>query len=199
MTDLETILSWFQTGDMPTEEEFQASWSSFWHKEESIPTSKITGLDNQLQNKADKNVFETHVSNNDSHTNYLARKDASNLNDNNVQAWKTTLGVAESIAWSDWINIPLNAPATANTCRYRKKGDRVQIDIIALRHYGLGMNNLFYLPAEVKPSFDMYFTGPNVSQSKIFGMSIVSTNGACYLTTYEADDDALFATLDYTI
>ncbi|MFC3158987.1 hypothetical protein ACFOEQ_11010 [Chryseobacterium arachidis] len=85
---LNTIYSYFETGDFPTQEQFQASWSSFWHKDESIPTNKVAGLDNLLQNKADKNIFETHVSNPDSHTNYLAKKDASNLNNDNVQSWK---------------------------------------------------------------------------------------------------------------
>ncbi|WP_267402806.1 MULTISPECIES: hypothetical protein [unclassified Chryseobacterium] len=92
---LNTIYSYFETGDFPTQEQFQASWSSFWHKDESIPTTKIAGLDNLLQNKADKAIFETHVSNPDSHANYLAKRDASNLNNENIQSWKTTLGVGD--------------------------------------------------------------------------------------------------------
>ncbi|WP_312398797.1 hypothetical protein [Chryseobacterium sp.] len=92
---LNTIYSYFETGDFPTQEQFQASWSSFWHKDESIPTTKIAGLDNLIQNKADKAIFETHVSNPDSHANYLAKKDASNLNNENVQSWKTKLGVGD--------------------------------------------------------------------------------------------------------
>ncbi|WP_336732813.1 hypothetical protein, partial [Chryseobacterium sp. VD8] len=71
-TPLNTILSYFQTGDIPTQEEFQASWSSFWHKNDAIPTSKIEGLDQQLQNKADKAAFDAHTLNQDSHINYLA-------------------------------------------------------------------------------------------------------------------------------
>ncbi|AZA84795.1 hypothetical protein C1637_18610 [Chryseobacterium lactis] len=92
---LNTIYSYFETGDFPTQEQFQASWASFWHKDESIPTNKVAGLDSQLQNKADKNILETHISNPDSHTGYLAKKDASNLDNTNVQAWKTALGVGE--------------------------------------------------------------------------------------------------------
>jgi accessory gene regulator protein AgrB len=95
---LNTIYSYFESGDFPTQKQFQDSWSSFWHKDESIPTSKITGLDSLLQNKADKNIFETHVSNPDSHTNYLAKRDASNLNSENIQSWKTTLGVKELLS-----------------------------------------------------------------------------------------------------
>ncbi|WBV53822.1 hypothetical protein [Chryseobacterium gambrini] len=94
-TPLDTILTYFQTGDIPTQEEFKASWSSFWHKNDSVPTSKIEGLDHQLQNKADKSAFETHLSNQDSHISYLAAKDAANLDSNNLQAWKIALGVGE--------------------------------------------------------------------------------------------------------
>ncbi|MCF2218397.1 hypothetical protein H9Q08_03685 [Chryseobacterium sp. PS-8] len=94
-TPLNTILSYFQTGDIPTQEEFQASWSSFWHKNDAIPTSKIEGLDQQLQNKADKAAFDAHTLNQDSHINYLATKDASNLDSSHLQAWKTALGVGK--------------------------------------------------------------------------------------------------------
>lgn len=31
---LETIYSYFETGDFPTQEQFQESWASFWHKDE---------------------------------------------------------------------------------------------------------------------------------------------------------------------
>nr|WP_315032475.1 hypothetical protein [uncultured Chryseobacterium sp.] len=92
---LNTIYSYFETGDFPTEEQFQASWASFWHKDEVIPIGKVSELESQLQNKADKNIFEMHASNPDSHAAYLAKKDASNLDNTNVQAWKTVLGVGE--------------------------------------------------------------------------------------------------------
>ncbi|KMQ63000.1 hypothetical protein ACM46_13700 [Chryseobacterium angstadtii] len=92
---LNTIYSYFETGDFPTQDQFQASWSSFWHKDEVIPTTKIAGLENLLQNKADKNIFELHVSNPDAHADHLAKKDASNLTAGNVQSWKEALGVGE--------------------------------------------------------------------------------------------------------
>jgi hypothetical protein len=44
MASLSTILSWFKTGLTPTENQFAQSWSSFWHKDDSIPQSSITGL-----------------------------------------------------------------------------------------------------------------------------------------------------------
>lgn len=95
---LNTIYSYFRTGNTPTQKEFEASWSSFWHKFESIPVYKIDGLENLLQTKTDKNIYETHVSDPGSHADYLAKKNASNLDSSNVQAWKTALGVGEQPA-----------------------------------------------------------------------------------------------------
>jgi len=51
MTDLETILSWFQTGDMPTEEEFRQTLSSFRHKNTKISIAEVDGLESSLNNK----------------------------------------------------------------------------------------------------------------------------------------------------
>jgi len=51
MTDLETILSWFQTGDMPTEEEFRQTFSSFRHKNTKIPIEEIDRLESLLNSK----------------------------------------------------------------------------------------------------------------------------------------------------
>ncbi|KFF26798.1 hypothetical protein [Chryseobacterium vrystaatense] len=92
---LNTIYSYFETGDFPTQDQFQASWSSFWHKDESIPTSKITGLENLLQNKADKSVYELHLSDPEAHTAFLAKKNASNLSESDRQSWKAALNVGE--------------------------------------------------------------------------------------------------------
>lgn len=92
-TPINTILSWFETGDFPTQEQFAASWTSFHHKDDQIPYDKIEGLTNKLAQKADKNVYEAHLSNTEAHTTTLAKLDGSNLNDINIQAWKTILGV----------------------------------------------------------------------------------------------------------
>lgn len=51
MTDLKTILSWFQTGDMPTQEEFQETFSSFRHNNTKIPIAEVEGLQSSLNNK----------------------------------------------------------------------------------------------------------------------------------------------------
>ncbi|WP_131707594.1 hypothetical protein [Chryseobacterium angstadtii] len=121
---LNTIYSYFETGDFPTQDQFQASWSSFWHKDEVIPTTKIAGLENLLQNKADKNIFELHVSNPDAHADHLAKKDASNLTAGNVQSWKTALGVGElpdNIATVD------NGDQTGNVYTKRQSDTRYMI------------------------------------------------------------------------
>ncbi len=92
---LNTIYSYFETGDFPTQEQFQASWSSFWHKDESIPTDKITNLNTTLQNKADKSVFELHISDPQAHAAFLAKKDASNLSSQDKDDWKKALNIGE--------------------------------------------------------------------------------------------------------
>ncbi|MDR2238154.1 MAG: hypothetical protein LBE92_18680 [Chryseobacterium sp.] len=92
---LNTIYSYFETGDFPTQEQFQASWSSFWHKDESIPTGKVTGLENLLQNKVDKQVYELHLSDPEAHAAFLAKRNASNLSESDKQAWKEALNVGE--------------------------------------------------------------------------------------------------------
>jgi len=52
MIDKNTIYSYFQTDDFPTEEQFRATWDSFWHKSESIPMTQISGLAQAFENTA---------------------------------------------------------------------------------------------------------------------------------------------------
>ncbi|PIF44933.1 hypothetical protein CLU96_1932 [Chryseobacterium sp. 52] len=94
-TPLNTILNWFETGDFPTQEQFAASWSSFYHKDEFIPMDKVENLNTKLQDKTDKTVYEAHLTNPDAHNTTLAKLDGSNLNDVNIQAWKAILQVGE--------------------------------------------------------------------------------------------------------
>ncbi len=37
----ETIKSYFETGDRPTQEQYHDTWDSFWHKDEVIPVESI--------------------------------------------------------------------------------------------------------------------------------------------------------------
>ena len=79
-TDKNTIYSWFQTDDFPTEEQFRATWDSFWHKSESIPMSSISGLSQAFVNTATT-----------SQVNAKANIDASNING---EIWRKKIGTA---------------------------------------------------------------------------------------------------------
>lgn len=86
---------WFKTGKKPTQEQFWELIDSFWHKDLFIPMDKITNLGSTLENKVDKNIYETHLSSDDAHNAVLAKKDASNLTPENVIDWKAALGVGQ--------------------------------------------------------------------------------------------------------
>ena len=94
-TPINTIYSWFETGDFPTQAQFQASWSSFWHKDESIPMSSIDGLSNQFGKFVLGSTFNTHLNDSNAHSTYLAKRNAANLNPEDVELWKDKLGVGE--------------------------------------------------------------------------------------------------------
>ena len=81
ITDKNTIYSWFQTDDFPTEAQFRTTWDSFWHKSESIPMIQITGL-NELFNQT-ASV---------SQLNQKANKDGSNIK---VDAFRLVLGIKD--------------------------------------------------------------------------------------------------------
>lgn len=86
---------WFKTGKKPTQEQFWELIDSFWHKDLSIPMGSILNLNNTLDNKVDKNIYENHLSSDNAHNAVLARKDASNLNQQDIIDWKTALGVGQ--------------------------------------------------------------------------------------------------------
>jgi hypothetical protein len=80
ITDKNTIYSWFQTDDFPTEAQFRATWDSFWHKSESIPMSSISGLNQLFQQTATV-----------AQLNDKANVDGSNIT--NSQSWRDTLSL----------------------------------------------------------------------------------------------------------
>lgn len=61
MANLETILSWFQTGDNPTEEEFRQTFSSFRHNDTKIPIKDVDGLESSLKPQSDWNQSDSSV------------------------------------------------------------------------------------------------------------------------------------------
>lgn len=62
-TAFQTILNWFKTGKKPTQQQFWDTWSSFWHKSEQIPISKIAGIQNIYDaiNAVNDNLEENYV------------------------------------------------------------------------------------------------------------------------------------------
>lgn len=60
-TDKNTLKSWFETNDVPTQEQFWALIDSFFHKNETIPITSITDIANILNGKAEKQAFDTHL------------------------------------------------------------------------------------------------------------------------------------------
>lgn len=86
-----TVFQYFQTDDIPTESQFQYSWSSVWFKDEKFSISDTSGLETALQNK----LGTAHTSDENAHVNSLAKLNASNLNDDQKEAWKNALGVGE--------------------------------------------------------------------------------------------------------
>lgn len=73
-TNINTILSWFMTGKKPTQAQFSASWTSFWHKEESIPQSAVSNLTATLNAKAEKSQFDAHKVDANAHAELIGEK-----------------------------------------------------------------------------------------------------------------------------
>ncbi|TAN18841.1 MAG: hypothetical protein EPN37_04575, partial [Chitinophagaceae bacterium] len=66
VTDRNTIKTWFETGDYPTEQQFWNWLDSFWHQADQIPTANIIGLDTILTDKAtveETNSLQTQIDN----------------------------------------------------------------------------------------------------------------------------------------
>lgn len=86
-----TVYQYFQTDDIPTEEQFKYTWNSIWFKDEKFSITDVTGLESALQNKLGFN----HANDQNAHNNALAKLDASNLSNGNINDWKAKLGVGE--------------------------------------------------------------------------------------------------------
>ncbi|ANF52052.1 hypothetical protein A0O34_16695 [Chryseobacterium glaciei] len=92
-TPLHTILSWFQTGDFPTETQFKETFLSFYHKEELIPIEGIERFEEIFQLFAIAEAFQQHLTDPNAHSGYLALLNASNLTSTHVNNWKSKLGI----------------------------------------------------------------------------------------------------------
>jgi hypothetical protein len=67
VVNLNSIKNWFRTSFIPTQEQFWDVFDSFRHKSEKIPAADVEGIDALLLAKADKVVFEDHLTNRNAH------------------------------------------------------------------------------------------------------------------------------------
>lgn len=93
-TPLDTIFSWFETGDFPTETQFKETFSSFYHKDYPIPMESIEGFKDVFQLFASAEAFKKHLTDPKAHSGYLALLNASNLTSTNINEWKSKLGLS---------------------------------------------------------------------------------------------------------
>lgn len=57
--DKTTIKQWFSKGKKPTEQQFHTTFDSFWHKDDVVEVSNISGLSASLANKSNVNHGHT--------------------------------------------------------------------------------------------------------------------------------------------
>lgn len=81
---LNTIISWFAEDAQPSEQQFETTWKSFFHKSENIPVEQIYQLAEILNLKAERDHMHFD----------LAKKDGSNLSVEDINGLKEVLGVA---------------------------------------------------------------------------------------------------------
>lgn len=94
-TDINIIYSWFEQGDFPTATQFQATFSSFYHKSENIPMGKIEGLDDVFGKYVLSDTFNSHLKDEKAHSEHLVKLDASNISEENREALRSKLGVQD--------------------------------------------------------------------------------------------------------
>lgn len=95
-TPLNTIFSWFETGDFPTETQFKETFLSFYHKEHPIPIESIEGFEEIFQLFASAEAFQKHLTDPKAHSEYLALLNADNLTSTHISSWKNKLGISNA-------------------------------------------------------------------------------------------------------
>lgn len=93
-TPLNTIFSWFETGDFPTQTQFKETFLSFYHKDYLIPKENIEGFDEIFQSFASAEAFQKHLTDLKAHSGYLALLNASNLTSTDINSWKSKLEIS---------------------------------------------------------------------------------------------------------
>ncbi|OBW40795.1 hypothetical protein AB670_02746 [Chryseobacterium sp. MOF25P] len=94
MASLIEIFGWFETGDIPTQDQFRTTFASFRHKENKIPLNEVEGLAAIFENTVTNNIFNGFKDDVNSKIINLAKKDGSNLLPADVISWKKALGLA---------------------------------------------------------------------------------------------------------
>ncbi|MDX6187999.1 hypothetical protein SGQ83_01440 [Flavobacterium sp. Fl-318] len=69
---------WFQTGKRPEQSQFFAFFDWIWFKDEKIPADKIESLQELLDDKVDKEVFDAHSAANNAHKSLFDNKQSLN-------------------------------------------------------------------------------------------------------------------------
>ncbi|MCW1961483.1 hypothetical protein [Chryseobacterium viscerum] len=92
-TPLHIIFSWFEKGDIPTEYQFKQTFSSFRHLDEKIKMDEVMGLQEAFQETLSTTTFTNHLEDENAHVSVLAKLNASNLTDANVDEWKEKLKI----------------------------------------------------------------------------------------------------------
>ncbi|WP_102980106.1 hypothetical protein [Chryseobacterium scophthalmum] len=81
---------YFQTGDIPTEAQFQFVFNNIWFKDEKFSMSDISGLSTAFENTLSVEQLDNHIDDEMAHTGYLVKKDGSNID---IATWKTLLDI----------------------------------------------------------------------------------------------------------
>ncbi len=90
---LKTIFSCFEKGDIPTEHQFQQTFSSFRHLDENIAMDEVMGLNETFQKTVSSTTFTNHLQDESAHDLVLAKLNASNLTARNIEEWKEKLKI----------------------------------------------------------------------------------------------------------
>lgn len=90
---LTTIFSWFEKGDIPTEYQFRQTFSSFRHLDDEIEMDDVKGLNEAFQKTLSTIAFTDHLEDESAHNSVLAKLNASNLTDVNVDEWREKLKI----------------------------------------------------------------------------------------------------------
>lgn len=97
---LSQIFSWFETGDVPTEDQFKQTFSAFRHVDTKVPFNDVKGLPDAFQNTVSTEAYDTFRENLQERIEKLAMIDATNLDPETKLLWKKALGI-EFIATVD--------------------------------------------------------------------------------------------------